>query len=125
MAIVGYLEGTDPLVLTRLNLQGIGTTPLGNGFDAHGTYIGHLTKRHGVTVVVGYLHKVLPTGVQTVAPRDFLIACHTNDIPVLLVAPADEHDKAREMLGEAADWATLVAPEKLYEEAASRCALGN
>ena len=121
MCIVGYLQGTDPLALTRLNLHGIGTTPLGNGFDGHGKYIGHLTKKDGVTVVVGYLHKILPTSVHDVTPRDFLYACHTHSIPVLLVAPAEQHDKARELLGEAADWAALVTPEELFDEALNCC----
>jgi hypothetical protein len=121
MAIVGYLEGTDPLTLTRLNLNGIGTTPLGNSFDGHGKYVGHITKNDRVTVVVGYLHKILPTGVHSVAPPDFLNACHVNNIPVLLVAPEEHHDKAAEMLGEAAEWATLVSPDALYEEALKLC----
>jgi hypothetical protein len=121
MAILAYLEGTNPLTLTRLNLEGIGTTPLGNGFDGHGKYIGHLTKRDAITVVVGHLHKILPTGVESASPRDFLIACHTQDIPVLLVVPEEGQDKAREMLGEAADWVALVTPDELYDEAINCC----
>ncbi len=88
MAIVGYLQGTDPLVLTRLNLNGIGTTPLGNSFDNHGKYVGHITKNDRLSVVVGYLHKVLPTGIHTVSALDFLNACNVNNVPVLLIAPA-------------------------------------
>lgn len=121
MAIVGYLEGTDPLILTRLNLEGIGTTPLGNSFDGHGKYVGHITRNDGITVVVGYLHKILPTGVHTVAPPDFLNACRVHDIPVLMVAPADQHDKAVEALGEVSGWATVVTPETLYDEVLNIC----
>lgn len=121
MAIVGYLEGTDPLILTRLNLAGVGTTPLGNSFDGHGKYVGHITKNEGISVVVGYLHKVLPTGTLTVRPEDFLNGCQVHNIPVLLVAPEDQHDVAREMLGDAAEWAAIIAPDELYEQALNCC----
>jgi len=121
MAMVGYLEGTDPLVLTRLNLRGIATLPLGNGFDAHGKYLGHLTKKDNVSVVAGYLHKVLPPVGVDFSPRDFLSACHTHDIAVLVVAPKAEHNLARESLGEVADWITLVDPGDLYEKALALC----
>lgn len=121
MAMIGYLEGTDPLVLTRLNLRGVATLPLGNGFDGHGKYIGHLTKKDNVSMVVGYLHKVLPPVGIDFSPRDFLFACQTHDIPVLLVAPKAEHSLAREELGEMADWVTLVDPGELYEKALALC----
>ncbi len=120
MTTAGYLEGADPLTLTRLNLQGIGTLPLGNGFDGHGKYIGHLTKADGIRVVISYLHKILPTGELKVAPRDFLFACNTHGIDVLLVVPEEGHAKANELLGEIAEWVTLVAPEKLYDEVVKR-----
>jgi len=55
------------------------------------------------------------------SPRDFLSACQTHDIPVLLVAPKAEHNLARESLGEVADWATLVDPGDLYEKALALC----
>ncbi len=121
MAMVGYLDGTDPVVLTRLNLRGIATLPLGNGFDAHGKYIGHLTKKDNVSVVVGYLHKIMPPVGIDFLPSDFLSACHTHDIPVLVVVPKGEHDLAREILGEAADWITMVDPGELYEKALALC----
>jgi hypothetical protein len=120
MTTVGYLEGTDPLTLTRLNLRGIATLPLGNGFDGHGKNIAHLTKRDLVTVV-GYLHKVLPTPTTNLTAKDFLIACHTHNIPVLLIVPTAEHHLARQCLGEAADWATLVDPSELYDRIATLC----
>ena len=121
MAMIGYLDGTDPLVLTKLNLRGIATLPLGNGFDGHGRYIGHLTKKDSVSVVVGYLHKVLPPVGIDFSPRDFLFACQTHDIPVLIVVPKAEHKLAKEILGEAADWITLVDPGELNERALSLC----
>jgi hypothetical protein len=117
MATVGYMEGTDPLTLTRLNLEGIGTLPLGNGFDGHGKYVGHLTKQDEVAVVITYLHKILPTPEMTIDSRDFLTACRTHKIPVLIIVPPDKYDLAKELLGDTASYVTLVAPEKLYAKA--------
>lgn len=115
MAIVGYLEGTDPLVLTKLAAKGMGTIPLSNGFDNHGRYINHLTSQDGISVVIGYLYKVLPTSVMTLTPRDLLFACLTNEIPVLLIAEKPDHKKARALLGDVADRVALVDPVDLYQ----------
>jgi len=59
MATVGYLEGTDSTILTRLAVSGIDTLPLSNGVDGHGKYVNHLSKGE-VDVVVGYAHKLTP-----------------------------------------------------------------
>ncbi len=114
MAIVGYLEGTDPLLLTRLAVQGIGTLPLSNGFDLHGKYINHLTRQDGISVVVGYLHKVLPTPGMTITPRDLLFACMTHGIPVVLIAEKALQEQAYRLLGEAVAYVRLVDPADLY-----------
>jgi hypothetical protein len=110
------MEGTDPLLLTMLNLEGVGTLPLGNGFDGHGKYVGHLTKQDDIVLVITYLHKILPTPEMTIDARDFLIACRTHNIPVLVIAPGDMHDRAAEMLDTMANHATIVAPEVLYDK---------
>ncbi len=115
MAIVGYLEGTDPLVLTKLAAKGFGTVPLSNGFDNHGRYINHVTSQDGISVVIGYLHKVMPTSVMTLTPRDLLFACLTHDIPVLLIAEKSDHEAARRLLDEVADRVRLVDPADLYQ----------
>jgi hypothetical protein len=114
MATIGYLEGVDPLLLTKLAVQGIGTVPLSNGFDMHGKYMNHLTKQDRVSVVVGYLHKVLPYNGAPISPRDLLFACVTHEIPVLLIAGRSEHEGARRLLGEMADKVRLVDPADLY-----------
>ncbi len=115
MTTVGYFEGTDPVVLTRLAAKGIGTLPLSNGFDAHGKYVVHLTPQDGISVIVGYLHKVLPTNGVNVTPRDLLFACTTHNIPVLLIAETPFHDAARGRLGDVCDRVRLVDPAELYE----------
>jgi hypothetical protein len=114
MATIGYLEGTDPLILTRLAAAGIGTLPLSNGLDMHGRYVNHLTRQDGVGAVVGYLHKVLPYNGAPVSPRDLLYACLTHDIPVLLIVGEAEQEAARKLLGEVRDRVQLVDPANLY-----------
>jgi len=49
---VGYFEGTDPLLLTKLSAEGIETLPIGNTWDGHRKYVNHLSKDE-VNVVVG------------------------------------------------------------------------
>jgi len=115
MAIVAYLEGTDPLVLTRLAAEGIGTIPVSNGFDDHGKYVNHITSGDGVSVVIGYLHKVMPTSVMTMTPRDLLFACVTLNIPVLLIAAKSDHQKAKGLLGDVVDHVRVVDPAELYD----------
>ena len=57
---------------------------------------------------------MLPTSGVTLTPRDLLFACVTHNIPVLLIAEARDHEKARELLGDVADHVQLVDPEELY-----------
>jgi len=115
MAVVGYLEGTDPLVLTKLAAKGFDTAPVSNGFDSHGKYINHLTPQDGISVVIGYLHKILPIPGTALTPRDLLFACLTHEIPVLLVAERSDHEGATQLLGEVAESVRLVDPSDLYQ----------
>ncbi len=117
MATVGYMEGTDPLILTKLNLEGVGTTPLGNSFDGHGKFIAHLTKKDEISLVIAYLHKILPTSERPIGAQDFLGACRIHKIPVLVIAPQDKHERAAEILGESACIVTMISPEQAYEKA--------
>ncbi len=115
MATIGYFEGTDPAILSRLAATGMGTLPLSNGFDMHGKYVNHLTKQDGVSVVVGYLHKVLPYNGVPVSPGDLLFACLIHNIPVLLIVDKAFHEAARERLGDVRDRVRLVDPADLYQ----------
>ncbi|MBC7262611.1 MAG: hypothetical protein H5T63_11450 [Chloroflexi bacterium] len=115
MANVGYLEGTDPLVLTQLAVRGIGTVPISNGFDGHGKYINHLVPADHIAVVIGYLHKLLPVPERFMKPKDLLFSCMTHAIPVLLIVPKADQEAARNTLGEARDYVELVEPAELYQ----------
>jgi predicted urease superfamily metal-dependent hydrolase len=114
---VGYFEGTDPILLTRLAAEGIETLPVANTWDHHGKYVNHLCKDE-VDVVVGYLHKVIPaepvrTAMVSVVLRDMFSACKTHDIPVLLIVPSNLRNKAKKIVGNTGANIQFVAPEEL------------
>ncbi len=121
MAIVGYFEGTDSLVLTKLAAGGFDTLPLGNGCDNYGKYVGHLCEEDGVSVVVGPLHKVLIPASATFCSRDILHGCRIHNIPVLLVVPSEAVRDAVGRLGELVDTVRLVSPTQLYESVVELC----
>lgn len=124
MANVGYLEGTDPLVLTQLAARGIGTVPISNGFDGHGKYINHLVPADHIAVVIGYLHKLLPVPERFMKPKDLLFSCMTHGIPVLLIVPKADQEAARNVLGEARDYVELVEPAELYQAVIQKISRG-
>jgi hypothetical protein len=98
--------------LTKLAAEGIETLPVANTWDGHGKYVNHLCKGE-VSVVVGYLHKIIPAQQERASPADLLFACKILSIPVLLIAPATLRDKAKKILGEAGPNIHIVAPEEL------------
>jgi len=115
MKRIGYLEGTDPGLLSKLVLDGMGTMPLGNGWDGHGKYINHLTNEDNVSAVVGYLHKIFPPEGTAEGPRDVLFSCRTHKIPVYLIVPKAKHKAARSYLKQMAEGVTLVDPSEVYD----------
>ncbi|MHA2369065.1 MAG: hypothetical protein ACXADX_09600 [Candidatus Hodarchaeales archaeon] len=114
---VGYFQGTDPLILTKLNAKGVGTLPLGNPWDSHGKKADLIKKEDNVRVVIGYLHKILPVSADDpIGPYELLYSCKTHSIPVLIIAPPNCKDICEKLLGQAAEIVTLVTPETLEEE---------
>ena len=117
MARVGYLEGTDPIILTTLAAEGVETLPVANTWDHHGKYINHLTEGE-VNVVIGYLHKVIPAqplrpSLVSVMLNDMFSACKAHNIPVLLIVPSTLHNKAKQIIGATEADIHIVAPEEL------------
>ena len=117
MARVGYFEGTDSLLLSKLAAEGIETLPVANTMDGHGKNVNQLSKGE-VNVVVGYLHKVIPAEPLRTASFHLMLdkmlsACKAHNIPVLLIAPAALHDKAKKILGDGGPNVHLVAPEEI------------
>jgi hypothetical protein len=117
MPRVGYFEGTDPLLLTKLAAEGVETLPLANTWDGHGKFANHLSKGE-VNVIVGYLHKVIPaeplrTASLALMLDSLLSASKVHNIPVLLIVPANLQDKARRIIGDVGSNIQMVAPEEL------------
>jgi hypothetical protein len=120
MARVGYFEGTDPLLLSKLAAEGVETLPVANTWDGHGRMVNHLTKGE-VNVVVGYLHKVIPaeplrTAGLSIMVDNLLSACNVHNIPVLLIVPADLREKAEKILSGTQVKIHIVPPEQVETE---------
>lgn len=116
MALIGYMEGTDPNLLSSLCAQGNDTAPLGNGSDGHGKYIAHITEADGVDLVVAYLHKLISVSeMEHVTIDDRLFACRRHGIPVLIVVPDKFKEGARSRMEESREYVELVSPDELEE----------
>jgi hypothetical protein len=120
MATVGYLEGMDPLVLTRLAVRGVGTLPISNGTDNHGKFITTISERDDIDLVVGYLHKIMRTQHQGFLTADLLQSCIDCSIPVLIIVAAADQAMALEVLGPVGASVELVDPRVVYDEIAQR-----
>lgn len=119
MPTVGYFDGTDSILLTKIAAQGFCTVPLGNGWDGHGK-MATLLEPGEVDLVIAYLHKLLPpkdaeeTPVPT--PVNLLHRAKSYNIPIFVIVPKEFHKEAKKRLGEAADYVKLVAPDDLDAE---------
>jgi hypothetical protein len=116
MAIVGYFEGTDPLVLSRLTAQGIQTLPLSNGVDMHGKNVGHLSRKDDVSVVVGYLHKVVPVEGINLTVKDIVYNCQLHGIPFCVVISQGDEARAEKLLADFASYVQFTTPDKLFDK---------
>ena len=120
LARIGYFEGTDPVLLSKLAAEGVETIPVANSWDGHGKMVNHLSKGE-VNVVVGYLHKVVPaetlrTSTLSIMVDDMLSACRVYEIPVLLIVPGSLREKAEKLLSDAETKIRIVAPEQVEAE---------
>ena len=113
---VGYLEGTDAHFLNDLVARGIDTIPLSNGVDNHGKFVGHITKADEISIVVGFLHKIIPLADSGITPLDIIHSCQIHRIPTLIIAKKEIHDKAQAVLGDASQIVTLVDPADIRSE---------
>ena len=110
MFTIGYMEGTDSGLLTKLAAAGAETLPLGNGWDGHGQYVAHLNVGDGVNAVVGYYHQFETLSGSNLTPGDLLKSCKICRIKIYIIADKDDHDKVKKMLGEVASDVTVVDP---------------
>jgi hypothetical protein len=115
--VLGYLEGTDSWLLTHLVARGYGTIPLGNGVDNHGKFIKLITKSDDISLVVAYLHKVVAFPGYPISHKDILYSCKSLNIPVIIIVPKSEQDKAKKILEDVIDDVMLVDPADLLDKA--------
>lgn len=127
MKTIGYFDGTDSVLLTKLTTLGHGTIPLANDYDRAGKMANQLEPGE-IDLIIGYLHKLIPpikkdTGSKPthmreyrgMKPIDLLYPAKAYDIPVIIIVPKGHHKEAKELLGEAADFVEIVSPEELEE----------
>ncbi|MHA2231259.1 MAG: hypothetical protein ACXAB4_02065 [Candidatus Hodarchaeales archaeon] len=114
---IGYFEGTDSILLTRMSVKGYGTMPIGNHYDRHGKLVS-LIRKGEIKALVGYVHKILPP-VHEDRPTAFdkLQACKTHEIPVFLIAPEGCEVECEKLLGEEVmEFVHLVTTQNAEEE---------
>jgi hypothetical protein len=118
MKTVGYFDGTDSSLLSKLAASGFCTMPLGNEWDKHGKIASRLEPGE-VDIIIAYLHKLLPPRndvKRTIpVPTNLLYPARTYNIPVLVVVPKEFHKKAKDLLGDVVDFVNIVTPENLEE----------
>jgi len=118
MKTVGYFDGTDSNLLSKLAASGFCVLPIGNEWDHHGKVASHLEPGE-VHLIITYLHKLLPARelVKKVLPMpmDLLYPAKSYNIPVLIVVPEGFQKKAKEILGEVVEFSEIIAPDKLEE----------
>lgn len=116
MKTVGYFDGTDSALLTKIAAHGFYTLPLGNQWDGHGKVAAHLEPGE-VDLIIAYLHKLLPPRDEDSGPVPspvyLLYRAKTYNIPILVIVDKSHHKKAKDVLGEAAEFVEFVAPEEL------------
>ena len=112
MALIGYMEGTNSDLLSKLVAEGHETLPLGNGTDGHGKYIAHLTKSDGVALIISYFHKLSP--ISGHPSMDVMLSgCQIHNIPVILIVPEDAKSDAESRLEGQFDCVYIVSPEEV------------
>lgn len=116
MLKLGYMSGTDASLLSKLAAAGVETVPLGNGWDNHGMYVGHVNKGDGIGAVVGYFHKFIPLKASGLKPADLGKACLVNNIPLFILADKADHDAAQKVLGDMGANVKLVDPSNAATE---------
>lgn len=116
-ATIGYLEGIDPMFLSYCTALGVKTLPLSNGWDSHGKYVGLLSPRDNLKLVVAPLHKLVAPVEHTQKPNDFLHACVVHHIPVIVVVPAAVLAQGKKLLAGVKAKLIWSSPEDLYDRA--------
>ena len=116
MTKIGYMDGTDPLLLSKLAAAGVETAPLGNGYDNAGRYLGYINPADGIDAVVGYFHKFLPLEGSNVCASDLLKPCAIHGTPVFVIIPKEDAAKAKDIMGDCGPNVKFVDPADVAAE---------
>jgi len=112
--VLGYLEGTDPNLLTRVVLEGYETLPLSNGWDNHGKHLTLLNPADNISMVVGSFHKFVRLEDMSIF-NAMLATVKAYDIPVVFVVPKEYQDKAVKLVGDSDLKCKFVDPADLTD----------
>ncbi|UCE27182.1 MAG: hypothetical protein JSW52_00030 [Candidatus Coatesbacteria bacterium] len=113
MVTIGYMEGTDSALLSKLAAAGIETTPISSTGDNHGKHIADLSASDGIDAVVGYFHKFVPGKESNLTPAALIKNCVENGIRVFVIARRADHPIVSKALGDTAADVTLVRPREI------------
>lgn len=116
--VIGYFEGTDPVVLTSLVCHGYATQPISNGADNHGTHILLLNQLNKPDVIVGYLHKVMahePSDADWPSAEDIVLHCRILAVPLVLVVPAEGIECAPDLFDDLPEIVTFTTPGDMLQ----------
>jgi hypothetical protein len=116
MKKIGYMDGTDPLLLSKLAAAGAETVPLGNGYDNAGRYIGYLNPSDGIDAVVGYFHKFLPLEGANICASDLLKPCQIHNVPVYVIVAKEDQANAKKIMGDCGPSVNYVDPGEVAGE---------
>ena len=111
--LIGYMEGTNPLWLTTLQVLGCDTMPLSNGFDGHGLNVQLISAKNKPDLILCWLHKLISPKSVDLSVRDLLHATTEFGVMVLVACPAEYHEVAVRILDGKPRNVRIVAPDEL------------
>jgi hypothetical protein len=117
---IGYFEGTDSILLTRLVCAGYDTLPISNGYDNHGANVRLIDGQNRYDLLVGYIHKIFAPDTRdkgSLTYQDLFHLCKTYGVPLLLEVPAELHDTDRALLKGAPESVQFVDPDDMFSVA--------
>jgi hypothetical protein len=111
---IGYFEGTDASLLTRLVCEGYDTMPVSNGYDSHGRHVRLINEEKRYDLLIGYLHKIFAPASREMTDytnhNDVFQICRTYKVPLMLIVPTELEKQARGLLDEVPEIVCFVDP---------------
>jgi hypothetical protein len=114
MKVVGYMEGTNPHLLTSVILEGFETLPLSNGWDNHGKHLTLLNPADNISVVVGNLYKFVRLDDESIMSA-MLATVKAYDIPVVFVVEKEWQAAAKKLINDKDLKYVMADPKELKD----------